>query len=93
MAESLSQSAYSPEFGKELVLRLGKIFARMRCESNTPLLELSKRTGIAASQIEEFEAGSHDIDIDALIKLLDGIKVSMVDLFNNFENSPIAAEQ
>ncbi|MEO5359173.1 MAG: helix-turn-helix domain-containing protein [Nitrospirota bacterium] len=53
-----------------------------RIKQGLTLRELSIRCGMSHTQIRLFENGEHDVLYNNLIKLLDGLKISMHDYLN-----------
>lgn len=65
---------------EELLKKLGGTIKRVRKQKGLTLLDLEERTGIHTAMISKIELGKKNILITTLMRLADGLEVSVGEL-------------
>lgn len=69
---------------KEVLTKLGQILRQARNQKKLTLLELEVATGISEGDISKIENGKKNFAVTTLIKLAQGLDISLSELFAEF---------
>lgn len=72
------------EENKKVLIKFGAILKQIRYEKGLTLLELEVRTGINEGDISKIENGKKNFAFTTLIKLADGLEISVSKLLSKF---------